>query len=72
MIDTTSANAPFDTLRPMLCRASRKDAPGLKCNRNLGEINWDVPTIHDTKCPKCGAQNIVYIPERAVAPLETR
>lgn len=70
MMASTSAQAPYDSLRAMRCMARRADTPGKPCGRNLGEIDWNAPATHSRICPKCGAPNVVYIPERAVAPLE--
>jgi hypothetical protein len=57
----THPSAPYDVLvRPVRCR---RTVDGKVCNARGANIDWSRPTIHDWKCGKCGAQNVVYIPE---------
>lgn len=57
----TSADAPYDALaghRPMRCR---KERDGRVCNKRLRDIDWSRENVYDEPCPKCGAQNVVYV-----------
>jgi hypothetical protein len=57
----TSLSAPYDVLiRPVRCR---RTVDGKVCNARGNNIDWSRPTVHDWKCGKCGAFNLVCIVE---------
>lgn len=62
MMAETHPSAPYDQLRPVRCRRTQD---GHTCNAKGDNIDWSKPQLIDWRCKKCGAQNVVYIPEVA-------
>lgn len=57
-VASTHPNAPYDLLRPMLCRNIHQ---GEVCKGVLGEIDWTVQNTHTRKCQKCKAINVTHV-----------
>lgn len=64
----TSLNAPYDTLRPLLCRNIHE---GRVCNGVMGEINWSEPGTHSRKCQRCKAINVTHVHVHCVGALDS-